>query len=76
MDPIYRNSSFSMDREVSRSIENKNTRNSFREAIEDLSRGVHSKRGSMDREGIKHLSIIWVKLSIYQNFVPRTFVKL
>ena len=27
-------------------------------AIEDLSRGVHNKKGSMDREAIKYLSSI------------------
>ena len=54
MDPIYRNPSFSMDREVSRSVENKNARNSYRATIEDLSRGVQSKKVSMDREAIKH----------------------
>ena len=44
-----------MDWEVSRSIENKNVRNSYQAAIEDLSRGAHSKKGSMDWEAIEHL---------------------
>ena len=54
-DPIYRKSQISMDRKVSRF---KMPRNSYRATIEDLSRGVHSKRGSMDREAIVHLSSI------------------
>ena len=33
-DPIYRNLSFLMDREVSRAVENQNARNSYRGAIE------------------------------------------
>ena len=33
-------------------------RNSYRVAIEELTRGVHSKRGSMDREAIEHVSSI------------------
>ena len=43
-----------MDLEVSRFVENKNVRNSYRVAIEDLLRGVHNKRGSMDRKAIDH----------------------
>ena len=41
-----------MDREVSSF---KKARISYRRAIEDLSRGVHNKRGSMDQEAIEHL---------------------
>ena len=44
-----------MDWEVSKSIENKTARNSYQAAIEDLSRGVHSKKGSMEWEAIEHL---------------------
>ena len=40
-----------MDRQVSRGVKNKNSTDI---AIEKLSRGVHSKRTSMDREAIEH----------------------
>ena len=49
---IYKHIRNSMDRQVSRI---KISRNSYRVAIEELTRGVHIKRGSTDKEDIEHI---------------------
>ena len=74
MDPIYRNSSFLMDREVSRAVENQNARNSYRGAIErcpqqkglDGSRSYrapieHIETSSMDQVVVEKLSRLNLK---------------
>ena len=56
----------------------KKVRNSYREGIKQLSKGVHSKRGSINREAIEHLSSIqklpqWIEwlLRSYWDWISR-----
>ena len=75
IDPIYKNPQILTDREVSRI---KIRENSYQVAIENLLKGVHNKKGSMDRKAIEHLSSMqklprWIeKLSIsYRDWISR-----
>ena len=69
-DPLYRNF-INLDR--SRCVEIKNTCNSCRKAIQDLSRGVHSKGILMDqgncREAIEQLESISMDQAAIENAI-------
>ena len=45
---------------------------SYRRAIKDLSRGVHSKRGLMDREAIEHLESSSMDQVAIENAIKRS----